>query len=339
MILRRLLAFTLPLLALGCATPVIPTLRPSESNRYEAVFQFKCGEREVLAAGTAECQYAEKELMTLKVRVPESTGEVQVRSCRRGRALQVNSYKEWHSVEWVQYSLEDSCPVVFSVTTPSGGVQLGKIYPYVYSDKYPKLSGHGRMYCWETESVHDFRGQTSCQIPTGIKTQGHILPEATKAGEYLIAGPCLSASLRGNFEPGGAPIKWAINSPLPQFCPVVAAIKYADGTSDELEFYLDFFDASYSALPPPSIEADESGAEACLLRSYASLDLNKKHGVGGRPVLPCLKHYWEDDQVVLGIAWDRAGRSSYTLLKKDGHSWTTNLQLSPKLQKKIQLLK
>lgn len=337
--MRLIFALALPLLALGCATPVIPTLRPAESNRYEAVFQFKCGQDEVLAAGTAECQYAEKERMSLRIKVPERTGEIQVRSCRRGRALQVESYQDWHNVEWVQYSLEDSCPVVFSVTTPSGGIQLGKIYPYVYSEKYPKLSGRGRMYCWETETIHEFRGQTSCQIPTGIKTQGFVIPEDQKGGEYLIASPCLSSSLRGSFLPGNGPIKWSVNSPLPQFCPVVAALKYLDGTSEELEYYLDFFDASYSALPPPNLVADESGAHSCMIRSYAFMDLGQKHGVGGRPVQACLKHRWEDDSVVLGVAWDRAGRSSYTLIKKDGNAWTTNLRLSPKLQKKLKLLK
>ena len=321
--------------ASSCATPTLPTVRAVDANRYEAAFKFECGGVDTFAVGTAECQYQEGDKMRLKVKVPDSPGEIQIRSCRRGRALDIDTGGTWQEVEWVQYTREDSCPIVFSVATKDAGVQLGKIYPYVSGGAYPKLFGKGRMYCWESEQVIDFEGQLSCQVPTGIKVTGYVIPNASKAGTYLIVSPCLQGTLGGVFSVGTDPIKWSLISGAPQFCPVSAAIKYADGSYEELEYYLDFFDNTYSMLPPPVMGEYKDSSYACAPQDFLFFDLNDRQKGRGLFAGKCIKGGWLEGDLAVGIAWDASGRSSYSLATKKGTTWNREMILSNNLKLKL----
>lgn len=331
---ERLLASALVLTAAvsmgatSCATPILPTSTPLDSNRYEAPFKFQCGGKEVFAIGSATCQYKEGDKITIKIKAPKSRGEIQVRSCRHGRALDIDESKSWQEVEWVQYTREDSCPIVFTVATREGGVQMGKIFPYVESQAYPALNGAGSLYCWESEQVEEFRGQLSCQVPTGIKTNGFVTLNPAKAGQYLIVSPCLPAKVTGSFVKGAAPIKWSVQVATAQFCPVSAAVKYEDGSFEEQEVYLDFFDNTYRTLPPPITGEKDGDSYACAPQDFKFFDLNDRTKKAGLLAGRCIKDGWLHDNLAVAIAWDAAGRSSYSVYTKKGTVWNSETELS-----------
>lgn len=258
--------------------------------------------------------------MKIWIKAPVSRGEIQVRSCRHHAALDIDEKKAWQEVEWIQYKAEDSCPIVLSVATRDTDVQIGKINPYVYNDKYPKLNAHGSLYCFENQKNVDFLGQTSCQYPTGIKVDGYLYPDLSKAGTYFIKGACGLTQGPMHFEAGAPPIKWSLSSTYAQYCPVDAAIKYDDGTIEEYEAYVDFFDSRYRALPAPILVQDKKDSYACAPQDFARFDLNdhtkKSWLLGGE----CIHDSWSSEGQAIGIAWDSAGRSSHTILTCEGNS-------------------
>lgn len=312
----------------SCATPVLPTITPLEANKYELAFRFECQGKDVFAVGSASCQFKEGDKMVIRIKTPKSRGEIQVRSCRHGRALDIDESKSWQTVEWVQYTREDSCPVVFSVATVDAGVQMGKIYPYVSNDTYPPLNGKGSLYCWQSENLEKFDGQLSCQIPTGTKTNGYLELKQDKSGQYLIVSPCLPAKLTGAFQKKSPPIKWSLEPFSAQFCPVSTAVKYDDGTIEEAEIYLDYFANIYRELPPPIMGERDGKSYACAPQDFKFFDLNDHGKKAGLLQGKCIADGWLDGGMAIGIAWDSAGRSSYAIYVKEGTEWNPETNLS-----------
>lgn len=314
--------------ASSCATsPVLPTIRPSDANKYELPFRFDCNGKDTFAVGTAHCQYNEGDVMKIRIKSPDSPGEIQVRSCRHERAMDIDGSKPWQEIEWVQYKSEDSCPIVMSVATKEAEVQLGKINPYVSNTTYPKLNGKGSFYCWESEKNEEFEGQSSCQVPTGIKVNGYLNLDPLKSGKFLVTSVCGLNQGPVSFLKGSSPIKWSLLSMVSQYCPVSAAVKYDDGSIEEYEVYIDFFDARYRALPPPIMGEKGESSYACAPQDFEFFDLNdhtKQAGLLGRS---CIKDGWLDNGIAIGIAWDRAGRSSYSVYLKKGLVWQKEMTI------------
>lgn len=320
-----LLALIFPALgsvgASSCATPVLPTVKPIDANRYEAPFQFECNGKMTFAVGSASCQYQEGDTIRIRIKTPKSRGELQVRSCRHGAALDINQKNSWQEITWVQYTREDSCPIVFTVATVDGGVQMGKIYPYVSNETYPILAGTGSFYCWESETLENYRGQSTCQVPTGIKVNGTVNLSEAKPGRYLVASPCLAQQPPVSFPKGTRSFKWSLISYTSQFCPVSLAVKYDDGTIEESELYIDFFDNTYRMLPAPILAEVRGRSYACAPQDFAFLALNDDHLTRGLFSGQCLRDGWQEGKLAIAIAWDAAGRSSYTIYTKEGLSW------------------
>lgn len=310
--------------ASSCASPVIATISPIDANKYEAPFKFNCDGKQMLAFGTATCQYKEGEQMTIQIKHPDDVGEIQVRSCRHSRALDIDRSSTWQTVQWTQYTLEDSCPITFTVTTKNAGIQMGRIFPYVYNDKFPKMAGQGSFYCWESEKNEQFSGVSSCQVPTGIKVDGYLDINSAKSGKYLIVSDCFADKLTGSFAAGQSPIKWTMTSSSSQYCPVSAAVKYDDGTIEEYETYLEFFSEKYAALPAPIMQQSGSDSAACAPQDFEFFDLNDHTKKNGLFSGHCIQDGWLDGGVAIGIAWDPVGRSSFALLQCKGDQCPTS---------------
>ena len=304
--------------ASSCATPVLPTIRPATANKYEAPYRYTCDGKEVFAAGVSHCQYKEGDLMKIRIKAPASKGEIQIRSCRHHAELDINEDSAWQDVEWIQYKYEDSCPIVMSVATKDADVQIGKINPYVYNDKYPKLNGKGSLYCWDTQKNSEFVGQTSCQFPTGITVDGYLTLDAQKSGAYLVKSVCGLSMGPVHFNAGTPQVKWQLFSNTSQYCPVSAAVKYDDGQIEEYEVYIDFFDSIYRALPAPILVQDKKESYACAPQDFSRFDLNDHTKKSGLLRGHCIEDGWDDSSQATGIAWDAAGRVSIATLKCEG---------------------
>lgn len=299
----------------SCSTsPILPTRTPLEANKYELPFQFKCDDKDVNVFGIGYCQYKVGDKMSIKIKTPALDGEIQVRSCRHSRAMDIDSSKGWQNVEWIQFTIEDSCPIVISVTTQDTGTQVGTIYPYIYDSNYIKMTATTKLYCFESENIKEIIGQGSCQFPTGIKVRGHLFLDPLKDGEYLIVSPC-GLSRKEIFSKGTSYVEWMLSSDVTAFCPVSSFIKYKDGVKEENEIYLSYFDTRYRALPPPILSQDDGDSYACAPQDYEYIDLNDHNKQSGWLKGKCLSDGWINGAAT-AIAWDRAGRISYSTIKK-----------------------
>lgn len=306
--------------AASCTTsPVNPTVRPIDANKYELPFVFTCNGVDTFTVGTGHCQYKVGDVMHIKIKTPQDRGEIQVRSCRHSRSVDVDTNQVWQEFDWVQYTREDSCPIAMSVVTQNGGTQIGKIYPYVSDDKYPPLNGHGNLYCYQTEKVEQFTGQMSCQFPVGIRVTGFYTPDPAKSGQFIIVmSTCGSQIGPRAFQKNSPPIQWSLTSPTTQFCPVSVATKYDDGTIDEQEVYLDFFNNGYNPLPNPILVQRGNNSYACAPQDYHFFDLNDHTKESGLLSGKCIKDGWDANGYARAVAWDTAGRVSFSVIQKQG---------------------
>jgi hypothetical protein len=320
-----LIAMSMSLMGASSCTsaPIIATRAPVDSNRYELPFRFTCNGKPTLAMGTAVCQYKEGDLMTIEIKAPDSRGEIQVRSCRHGRAMDIDQNKTWQKVEWVQYTREDSCPIEIAVTTRDSGVQIGKIYPYVFTPQFPKMAGKSKLYCWESEKVEDFEGQGSCQFPTGIRVNGTMLLDPTKAGAFLIKKQCGDTLGPTKFPVGSKSVDWVLRNDNATYCPISMAVKYDDGTIEESEVNLEFFDARYRMLPPPIMGQKKEKSYACAPQDFEFIDLNDHMKGNGLFAGKCISDGWDENNMATAIAWDAAGRVSYAFFTKGQSTWVT----------------
>lgn len=317
-----LLSFSL-MGATSCAGPAISVTRPPmDANRFELPFRFTCNGKTTFAIGSAACQYSEGDKMTIEIKAPDSKGEIQVRSCRHGRALDVDRDKKWQKVEWVQYTREDSCPIEFSVTTRDAGTQLGIIYPYVFTPQFPKMEGKATLYCWESEKVENFVGQGFCQFPTGIRVNGKLMLNPAKSGQYLIKKQCGDTQGPARFPVGTTGIDWMLRTNDATYCPIAMAVKYDDGSIEEVEVNLQFFDNRYRMLPPPIMGQRGESSYACAPQDFEFIDLNDHMKSNGLFAGKCIKDGWDENGVATAIAWDAAGRVSYSVLRKGAAVWS-----------------
>ena len=241
------------------------SISPKDANRYEAVFAYNCDGVAKYAVGTSTCQYNVGDKMSFTVKVPPEDGEIQVRSCRHKRAIAFTKTTGEVSIEWVQFAMEDSCPIVFSVVTQNISAFFGKIYPYVSDNSiYPKLSADFTSYCFDTETIAAGQGSYACQYPTGIDT--NITFTAKKLGKYLLTGNCFSQETKD--IPQNKIINLTFNKKEVGFCHTSLAMKYIDGTYEEFEGFTDHFNESYRFLPTPNIVFQDDEYKVCAPDDY-----------------------------------------------------------------------
>lgn len=289
----------------GCASlpPILTTLRPVDANKYELPFEYLCDGKMVFAYGIATCQYPAGSTMSVRIKVPTGVeGQIQVRSCRHQRAINVDQSTSWQGFQWVQYTLEDSCPIEMAVALEGAGIQLGKIVPYVYTDKFPKMNAQGSLYCFSTEKNEDIDGVLACQYPTGIRVNGTLQVNPLKSGRYMIIVSCGSNVGPKPFPVGTLDIPWTTTMNTPGTCPVSYVVSYDDATEDEGLISLEFFNNRYSSFPPPV----QKGNEVCAPDDYLAFDVDDKQSKDKLFSVHCRKF----NPNTRAIVWDDAGRVS-----------------------------
>lgn len=242
------------------------TLDPSEAKIFEAPFKFECDGKMISAVGTASCQYSEGSIMRLSIISPDREGEIQIRSCRHYRALQILGVET--IVDWVQFNREDTCPVEFSVTTRSTGTYFGKIYPYIYNKDRPILTAPVKSYCYIRESLADYVGSYSCQYPSGSSVEISV---TAKLDGQLFAKTQCDLDNNGKVIPiksGESYVLKLNNSANKSHCNVQGAIKYEEGNYDEFVGNIDYFDNRYRFVPLPTIEDKGSTLKLCAPSDY-----------------------------------------------------------------------
>ena len=81
----------------------------------------------------------------------------------------------------------DSVPIIASVTGYNTGIQMAKMYPYVYKGILRLMRGHLSFYCYEKGSYINAMGQGWCQQPIGSVVDGWFIVDKSQNGTYLFS--------------------------------------------------------------------------------------------------------------------------------------------------------
>lgn len=300
--------------------PLQETMKPKDANKYENVLRYDCKKSSKWSFfGTSSCQYEFGEEIKVDVKVPPVKGQLVARSQRKEVVLDFDGESSWVSFNWRFDDRRDGIPLVIGVAGYGSGVQYAKMYPYVFDSVRPEMNGRVKFFCYAEKGYVESIGQGECQQPAGSSVDGSVLLNVEKAGEYLIqTRGCVLGGLsnvQGVFQAGTAKIEWSASKDDTGFCLVRSNVKYSDGSIEEHELYLDWWNRSYVPLSAPTINVDDE-VEACGPDGWKWLEIN-----GERWSSCFLRGKCRSADLLPGnwgyaLAWDEHGRVSFMKAKK-----------------------
>jgi len=323
--MKRQIAFTaLWLSFFGCSlrnrNPVTDTfygVSPKsavDAGRHELVFRYPCGDRlDYAFEGTGGCQYQEGAFGYVEVSVPNTKGQVVMRSARREYVDDFQS-KGWVRVPIEYHKSSDGGPVFLIVSGASSGIQTGKFYPYIYDAVHPPMVGKTKFFCYSKGYAVDAIGQSFCQQPAGTKVVGLLEIKPGLGGRYLVTAdgcdlkkPAVST---GTFTKESVPKFYEVAKAVPGACFVRINIAYSDGTIFEHEASLDFWSPAYIPLTKPRISIGNVETTICAPQGWKHLTVNR--GSFDMNVWSDRCFYIEqpDESPIYAISWDADGRVS-----------------------------